>query len=49
MNGNNTLLRYKQKLLITLLMLMSLTGCESLDGLGKGLSDIFKSIKIPMP
>ena len=39
----------KRKLLLALFMAISISGCESLEGLGKGLSDIFKNIKLPMP
>jgi predicted small secreted protein len=39
----------KRKLLVALFLVVSLSSCESLEGLGKGLSDLFKNIKIPMP
>ena len=41
--------KIKQKLILALFLVVSLSGCDSLEGLGKGLSDAFKSIKIPLP
>jgi len=43
------MVKIKQKLLLVLFLVVSLSGCDSLEGLGKGLSDVFKSIKVPLP